>query len=117
MTGAELLHRLKQDPATAEIPIVLVSSRIGEGRTHVFSERDADYCVGKPFTREQVLDAVAAALGVHGTGAAVPGDRGATAARAAQAALGAAAASLGSTPVRPLRRNASISSMCSAASR
>ena len=107
MTGAELLHRLKQDPATADIPIVLVSSRVGEGRTHIFSEWDADYCVGKPFTRLQVLEAVAAALGEPAVGAA----------RSAQAALGAAAPSFGSAAVRPPRRNASISSMCAAASR
>jgi DNA-binding response OmpR family regulator len=41
---------------------VLVSARIGEGRTHVSAERDADLCVGKPFTRKQVLDAVRAVL-------------------------------------------------------
>ena len=62
MTGHELLHTMKTDPATARIPIVLVSSRVGEGRSHIFAERDADYCVGKPFTRAQVLDAVRAAL-------------------------------------------------------
>jgi len=62
MTGMELLPRLKQDPATASIPIVLVSSRVGTGRTHVFAERDADICVGKPFTRAQILAAVRAAL-------------------------------------------------------
>jgi two-component system alkaline phosphatase synthesis response regulator PhoP len=62
MTGMELLHELKSDPATAKIPIVLVSARVGEGRTHIGSEHDADYSVGKPFTRRQVLDAVAAVL-------------------------------------------------------
>lgn len=107
MTGDELLHRLKQDPATADIPIVLVSSRVGEGRAHIFSERDADYCVGKPFTRLQVLEAVAAALGEPAP----------CSARSAQAALGGAAPSFGIAPILPLRRNASISSMRSAASR
>jgi CheY-like chemotaxis protein len=62
MSGVEVLHRLKEDPATARIPIVLVSARVGEGRSHIFAERDADYCVGKPFTRRQILDAVGAAL-------------------------------------------------------
>jgi CheY-like chemotaxis protein len=62
MTGIELLHVLKRDPSTANIPVVLVSARIGEGRTHIFSEGDANYCVGKPFTRRQVLDAVGAVL-------------------------------------------------------
>ncbi len=62
MTGVELLHELKRDPATVGIPIVLVSARIGEGLTHVSSEYEANYSVGKPFTRRQVLEAVAAVL-------------------------------------------------------
>lgn len=68
MTGTELLHRVKQDPALAAIPIVLVSARVGEGRTHILSERDADRSVGKPFTRRQILDAVDAALAQHPEG-------------------------------------------------
>jgi CheY-like chemotaxis protein len=74
MTGIELLHWLKEDPATATIPVVLVSARIGEGRTHVFAERDADHCVGKPFTRQQVLDAVRAVLNAR-PGVVVPPER------------------------------------------
>jgi len=62
MTGIELLQHMKEDPALASTAVVLVSARVGEGRTHVFTEREADYCVGKPFTRRQILDAVAAAL-------------------------------------------------------
>ncbi len=62
MTGIELLHELKHDPETAAIPIVLVSARMGEGCIHVSAMRDADYSVGKPFTRRQILDALAAAL-------------------------------------------------------
>lgn len=62
MTGVELLHQLKQDPATAGIPVVLVSARVGEGRTHVFAECDADYSLGKPFTRRQILDALETVL-------------------------------------------------------
>lgn len=64
MTGIELMHVLREDPATARIPVVLVSARIGEGRTHVFTEGEANYCVGKPFTRRQVLDAIGAVLPV-----------------------------------------------------
>ena len=62
MTGVQLLHELKRDPATAAVPIVLVSARVGEGRTHIFSEYDADYSLGKPFTRRQILDALATVL-------------------------------------------------------
>ena len=62
MTGIELLHDLKRNPATMGIPVVLVSARVGAGKTHIFAEYDANYSVGKPFTRTQVLDAVAAVL-------------------------------------------------------
>ena len=62
MTGIELLHRLKENSTWASIPVVLVSARVGEGRTHYITERDADYSVGKPFTRQQVVTAVEAAL-------------------------------------------------------
>jgi len=62
MTGVELLHRLREIPAYARVPIVLVSARVGEGRGHYIPERDAGYSVGKPFTREQVLAAVEAAM-------------------------------------------------------
>ena len=82
MTGMELLHALNADDALADIPVVLVSSRVGEGRTHFFAERDANICVGKPFTRPQVLSAVASVLGERALGARRP---------AARAAVGAAA--------------------------
>src|SRR5882724_6540779 len=58
MTGIEVLHELKRDPTQAAIPVILVSARVGEGHTHVIAERDADYSIGKPFTRRKVLDAV-----------------------------------------------------------
>jgi CheY-like chemotaxis protein len=62
MTGMELLHHIKQNPALSRIPVVLVSASVGVGRSHVFAERDADMCVGKPFTRRQILDAVRDAM-------------------------------------------------------
>ena len=62
MTGIELLHQLRRDPAMASIPVVVVSARVGEGRTHVCSEGEADYSVGKPFTRRKVLSAVEAVM-------------------------------------------------------
>lgn len=62
MTGIELLQQLKRDPHTADIPVVLVSASVGAFRSHMFAERDADICVGKPFTRAQILGAVRDAL-------------------------------------------------------
>jgi CheY-like chemotaxis protein len=62
MSGAELLHVLRQEAATADIPIVLVSARVGHHGTHFRSEVDADYSVGKPFTRQQIVHAVRTVL-------------------------------------------------------
>jgi CheY-like chemotaxis protein len=62
MTGMELLRQLKQDPRTTDIPVVLVSASVGAFRSHMFAEREADICVGKPFTRAQILQAVREAL-------------------------------------------------------
>jgi CheY-like chemotaxis protein len=62
MSGAELLHGLRGDPKTADIPIILVSARVGHHGTHFRSQFDADYSVGKPFTRQQIVQAVQTVL-------------------------------------------------------
>ena len=62
MGGAELLHGLRADPATSGIPVILVSARVGHHGTHFSSEVDADYSVGKPFTRAQIVAAVRTVL-------------------------------------------------------
>lgn len=62
MSGAELLHGLRGDPATAGIPVILVSARVGHHGTHFRSEVDADFSVGKPFTRQQIIQAVRTVL-------------------------------------------------------
>ena len=62
MSGTELLHDLRRNPATRNLPVILVSARVGTFGTHFRSEADADYCVGKPFTRQQIVQAVRAVL-------------------------------------------------------
>lgn len=65
MTGAEFLHSLRRDAATSDIPVVLVSARVGHHGPHFRSQMDADYVVGKPFTRQQIVKAVRTALGAR----------------------------------------------------
>ncbi len=62
MSGTEFLHALRADEATGEIPIVLASARVGHHGTHFRSTIDADYSVGKPFTRQQIIHAVRTVL-------------------------------------------------------
>jgi DNA-binding response OmpR family regulator len=62
LTGSELLHDLRRTPETQNVPVVLVSARVGYGGTHFSTEAEADYCVGKPFTKQQILHAVRTAI-------------------------------------------------------
>jgi CheY-like chemotaxis protein len=62
MSGAELLHALRHEDATKSIPVILVSARVGYHGTHFRSQVDADYSVGKPFTRQQIVQAVRTVL-------------------------------------------------------
>jgi two-component system phosphate regulon response regulator PhoB len=62
MSGTELLHCLRNDPSLRTIPVVLVSARVGTYGTHCRSAADADYSVGKPFTKVQIVNAVRTVL-------------------------------------------------------
>jgi hypothetical protein len=42
--------------------VILVSARVGFHGTHFRSQVDADYSVGKPFTRQQIVQAVRTVL-------------------------------------------------------
>ena len=68
ISGTELLHDLRGNPSTRDLPVILVSARVGHS-THFRSEADADYCVGKPFTRQQIVQAVRAVLYVKNAAA------------------------------------------------
>jgi CheY-like chemotaxis protein len=72
MSGAEFLHGLRLEPTTADIPVVLVSARVGHHGPHFRSQLDADYSVGKPFTRQQIVKAVRSAMAAKRGGAEEP---------------------------------------------
>ena len=64
ISGAELLHAIRSESRTADVPVILVSARVGHG-THFRSQMDANHAVGKPFTRQQIVEAVRAVLKKH----------------------------------------------------
>jgi len=61
--GYEVLRGIKRNPATKDIPVVLVSSKSAETDIRWGLRQGAAEYVTKPFTREQVLTAVAKVVG------------------------------------------------------
>ncbi len=58
MDGLEVLARLKCNPATASIPVILLTEK-GEPEDLIKGyERGAEYYIPKPFTKNQLLDGV-----------------------------------------------------------
>jgi two-component system, chemotaxis family, response regulator PixH len=58
MSGFELCRKLKQNPQTANIPIILCTSKSQEIDRLWGMKQGADAYITKPFTREQLLRAV-----------------------------------------------------------
>ncbi len=66
MDGFEVTRRLKSDPATKEIPVVLLSAKAQSTDLQVGLDAGADDYVTKPFDPLELLDKVAALLGRDG---------------------------------------------------
>ncbi len=63
MDGLEVLTRLKCNPATASIPVILLTAK-GEPEDVIKGyERGADVYITKPFTSTEVLDGINLVLG------------------------------------------------------
>src|SRR3954468_7227635 len=62
MDGWDVLHRLKEDPATAGIPVVMLTARTSEGdQIRAWGEGILDY-LAKPFDPQALEDFAAAAM-------------------------------------------------------
>jgi two-component system, chemotaxis family, chemotaxis protein CheY len=68
MTGAELVQRMKADPALAATPVVIVSSEQTEARVEEMKRCGAKAYVKKPFRPEQFRAVVDELLGPKGDG-------------------------------------------------
>ena len=56
--GLEVLTRLKGDPSTASIPVILLTAKVQHEDVLGGYKMGADYYITKPFTRSQLLDGV-----------------------------------------------------------
>jgi two-component system chemotaxis response regulator CheY len=68
MNGAELVRRMKADPALAATPVVVVSSEQTQTRIEEMKRWGARAYVKKPFRPEQFRDVIEDVLGSKGGG-------------------------------------------------
>jgi two-component system chemotaxis response regulator CheY len=62
MDGEEMINRLRQNPATVDLPVIVVSTEGSETRKEGIMQKGAGF-VHKPFTPEILRDAILKALG------------------------------------------------------
>jgi len=65
MDGFQLLHALRQDPATAALPVILLSARAGEEAESEGMEAGADDYLIKPFTARELMARVGAHVSMY----------------------------------------------------
>jgi len=57
MDGGEMIERLRQNPATADLPVIIVSTEGSETRKEVLLQKGVGF-VHKPFTPESLREAI-----------------------------------------------------------
>jgi len=62
MDGEEMINRLRQNPATADLPVIVVSTEGSQTRKDGLMQKGAGF-VHKPFTPEALRDAILRSLG------------------------------------------------------
>jgi two-component system chemotaxis response regulator CheY len=62
MDGEEMINRLRQNPATADLQVIMISTERSETRKEEFLQKGAGF-VNKPFTPEALRDAIVRTLG------------------------------------------------------
>ena len=63
MSGLEVLQALKNDPATADIPIIMVTAKTTDDDVLHGYQQGADYYITKPFTADELVYGVNLVLG------------------------------------------------------
>tara|TARA_R110000796_G_scaffold252147_1_gene385374 strand:- start:1271 stop:4279 length:3009 start_codon:yes stop_codon:yes gene_type:complete len=57
-TGLDLIHLLRQQPGTADIPIVVVSAKMEQGRLDIFGDTTNIDWLAKPIDQQQLMEIV-----------------------------------------------------------
>jgi two-component system, chemotaxis family, chemotaxis protein CheY len=65
MNGEEMIDHMRESPATADIPIVVISTEGSEARLDRLREKGAAF-IHKPFTPETIRDTMQAMLHMEG---------------------------------------------------
>jgi chemosensory pili system protein ChpA (sensor histidine kinase/response regulator) len=68
MDGFEFVRRLRADPQLADLPVIMITSRIAKKHRDLARDLGVRHYLGKPYGDEELLAAVAA----HARGALVP---------------------------------------------
>ena len=63
MSGLEVLKALKADPATANIPVIMVTAKTTDDDVLHGYQEGADYYITKPFTADELVYGVNLVLG------------------------------------------------------
>ena len=71
MSGLEVLKALKADPATANIPVIMVTAKTTDDDVLHGYQEGADYYITKPFTADELVYGVNLVLGHQPTQSAV----------------------------------------------
>jgi len=62
MDGGELINRMRQNPATADLPVIIVSTEGSDTRKEALRQKGVGF-VHKPFTPESLRDVILRTLG------------------------------------------------------
>ncbi len=65
MDGLEALARLKDNPATATIPVILLTAKVQHNDVLDGYKTGADYYITKPFTTTELLNGINLCLGTN----------------------------------------------------
>jgi chemosensory pili system protein ChpA (sensor histidine kinase/response regulator) len=59
MDGFDLVRNLRSDPRLADLPVIMITSRIAQKHRDYAAELGVDHYLGKPYSEEDLLSLVA----------------------------------------------------------